>query len=140
MTILVDEYFEDSICNFAFAPATEDYTRASDLLDKVNGLLADLGLDRGLRSGHRSRAKTLHLIAVGYRAAVGGTHEQSNGVDVDDTDNVLDALISTFDEDGGAGNALLERFGLYREDPADTPTWCHLQRVPPVSMRRTYRP
>lgn len=67
-------------------------------------------------------------------------HRRASGVDVFDPEGKLDAWISSFDTQGGARNALLERHGLWRESPDFTSTWCHLQSIPPGSGRRTYRP
>lgn len=36
--------------------------------------------------------------------------------------------------------AELERIGLWLEHPSATPTWCHLQTVPPKSGRRVFHP
>ena len=87
MTILADEYFQDSISNFGYTPTDTDYERCDDLLTRVNALFAALGIPCECRSGHRTRAKTMQLIAAGDRAAVGGQHEQSNAVDVADNEN-----------------------------------------------------
>lgn len=125
--ITVDEYFQDSICNYGFTPSTQDYTRASELLNRVNALFPDCQL----RSGHRTRAKTEALIASGHRAALGGNHEESFAVDVSDPDNV---------RDNDLDDATLEGFDLYREHPLATDSWVHLQSVPPKSGHRTFYP
>ena len=125
--ILSDEYFQDSITNFDYTPSSEDYIRCADLLAKVNKLFPDCQL----RSGHRTRAKTEALIAAGYRAALGGQHEQSNAVDISDPDNKLDANLD---------DTLLADAELYREAPHATPSWVHLQTVPPGSGKRTFEP
>jgi hypothetical protein len=53
----------------------------------------------------------------------------------DKIDNWLDGF-----EDGQGGNSVLEKYGLYREDPSKTPGWCHLQTRPTVSGKRTFMP
>jgi hypothetical protein len=125
--ITVAQYFHDSMSNYGFEPTAEDLANATDLLDKVNGLYPDAQL----RSGHRVRAKTLALIASGHKAAVGGTHEHSNGVDIADPDNEHDVALD---------DEILEAHGLYREHPMATDGWVHLQRVPPRSGHRTFYP
>lgn len=35
---------------------------------------------------------------------------------------------------------LCEKLGVYFEDKASTPTWCHLQTVPPKSGKRIFKP
>lgn len=125
--ITPDEYFQDSIVNFNFTPTTEDYTCASDLLDKVNALFPDCDL----RSGHRTPQKVAALRAAGYKAALDSQHMHSNAVDISDPDNSRDDSLD---------DAKLEAAELYREDPADTDSWVHLQRVPPGSGHRTFKP
>lgn len=60
-------------------------------------------------------------------------------VDASDQDNGLDKWLDEF-EDGQGGNSKLEQYGLYREHPDSTPTWCHLQDVAPASGKRTFLP
>lgn len=67
-------------------------------------------------------------------------HKLGLAVDVYDPGDKLDRWISGFDAKGGMRNELLERHGLYREAPKDTPGWCHLQSVQPGSGRRTFNP
>lgn len=130
--ILSDEYFQDSIVNYGFEPSQLDHERCDDLLTRVNALFSEaLGLPCELRSGHRTRAKTLSLIAAGYRAALGGNHELSLAVDVADPDNIADNDIT---------DELLASYGLYREAPLSTDTWTHLQSVAPKSGHRTFIP
>ncbi len=125
--ILLDEYFQDSISNYGYEPTREDRLRCQDLLDRVNILFPDCIL----RSGHRTREKTLALIAAGYRAAINGEHEHSNAVDLSDPDNEMD---------DGLDDAKLEEAQLYREDPSATEHWVHLQTVSPKSGHRTFMP
>lgn len=142
--ILLDEYFEDSISNWNYTRSSADFMNADDLLTRVTALEQEFAAEGGapflLSSGHRTRARTLDLIDRGYRAAVGGRHETSQAVDILDADGKLDAWISSFDTEEGARNALLERLGLWREDPEHTSGWCHLQNVQPKSGRRTFHP
>ncbi len=125
--ILLDDYFQDSITNFNFTPTENDYTCASDLLDKVNALFPDCQL----RSGHRTPEKVAALRAAGYKAALDSQHMHSNAVDISDPDNSKDV---------GLDDRQLEDAQLYREHPDATDTWVHLQRVPPKSGHRTFMP
>lgn len=129
--ILADEYFQDSIVNYGYTPTALDYERCDDLLTRVNALYEALGLPCDLRSGHRVPQKTQELINSGHRAARGGKHETSQAVDVADNEEWADKEIS---------DELLESYGLWREDPADTKSWTHLQNVPPDSGKRTFKP
>ena len=63
--------------------------------------------------------------------APNSAHKQARAVDVYDPDNSLDALIT---------DDVLEDFGLFREAPEDTPTWCHLTDRAPGSGKRTFSP
>jgi hypothetical protein len=129
--ILTDEYFQDSIVNYGYKPNALDYERCDDLLTRVNAIFEALGYPCDLRSGHRTREKTLALIASGHRAAVGGNHELTLAVDVADPTNMADADLS---------DELLAAYGLWREAVTSTPSWVHLQSVPPKSGNRTFVP
>lgn len=134
--ILADEYFQDSITNYGYTPRSWDYEQVDDLLTRVAAMEESYVEETGgslfdLRSGHRTREKTLALIKAGYRASVGGKHETSQAVDIADPENKIDDWLT---------DAKLESFGLWREDPADTDTWCHVQNVPPPSGKRTFKP
>jgi hypothetical protein len=124
-------YFYDSVTHYCFKPSALDHERADDLLTRVNALFEALGYPCDLRSGHRTREKTLALIEKGYRAAVGGNHELSLAVDVADPTNMADADLS---------DEMLQQYGLYRESPTATAGWTHLQTVPPKSGHRTFNP
>lgn len=133
--ITTEDYFRDSRDNFGFVPSENDLSNAVDLLERVSALEEDFveagGNVLSMTSGHRCRAKTLDLIAKGYRAAVGGKHESSHAVDIADPDGLLD---------GWLDDEKLASYGLYRESPDATVKWCHLQNVPPGSHSRTFKP
>jgi len=59
------------------------------------------------------------------------SHKEGKGVDVYDPMNKLDDWIT---------DDKLAKYGLYREHPEWTPTWCHLTTRPPKSNRRTFIP
>ena len=61
----------------------------------------------------------------------GSAHRSGEAVDVYDPDNYLDNWLN---------DEILERYGLYRENPSETPGWCHLQTRAPGSGRRTFNP
>lgn len=129
--ISLRDYFDDSISHFSYTPTPDDEKKARILLERVNALLGFLDFNRKLTSGHRTRAKTLLLKTQGYGAAIGGAHETSEGIDIEDEDGELDEAIT---------DSLLERFSLYREDPATTRRWVHVQTRPPKSGKRTFLP
>lgn len=65
--------------------------------------------------------------------------DEGAGVDPFDPGDRLDKWLDGF-EDGRGGNSILEKHGLYREHPDDTPGWCHLTTRAPHSGKRTFKP
>ena len=59
------------------------------------------------------------------------THKKGQGGDISDQQNQLDAWLN---------RSRLVEFGLWRETPKATITWCHTQIIPPKSGLRTYSP
>lgn len=66
-------------------------------------------------------------------------HKLARAVDIFDPLGQLDRWLDQFEGEHGA-NSKLEEHGLYREAPSSTPTWTHLQDIPPHSGRRTFFP
>lgn len=134
--LTLDQYF-GPYCTHPDAGAGK-WTAAERMLDKVNQLL-----DRAKAEGVRLEVnpKTNSLVSGtengGFRpqsctvGAPNSKHKQGRAVDVFDPDGDLDNWIT---------DGVLEDFGLYRESPGDTPTWCHLQDVAPGSGKRTFKP
>lgn len=73
-------------------------------------------------------------INAGVRnAAKRSNHMTGNAVDFADPKGIMgDWCLANLQE--------LERAGLWLEHPDATATWCHLQRVPPRSGNRVFRP
>jgi len=65
------------------------------------------------------------------QGAPDSSHKKGRGLDIYDKGNPLDNWIT---------DKILERHGLYREAPLDTPNWCHLTDRSPRSGRRTFKP
>lgn len=103
------------------------YENMVALLSKVNVIRELWGQPMIVTSGYRP---------AGYNLAAGGApkshHMTCLAIDIADPNGKLKAWI--MDQTG-----LLERLGLYMEDPADTISWCHLQIPPPTSGRRVFR-
>jgi len=117
-------------------PPTDQFRRnARDLLQRVNWLLA-------MYRAERPQAPALR-VSSGYRpaainertfgAAARSHHMTCNAVDLADPDDQFDAWCL-------ASQHLLASYELWLEHPDFTPRWCHLQRVPPRSGRRVFRP
>lgn len=67
------------------------------------------------------------------------SHKEARGLDDSDQQDAFDAWLDQF-EDGHGGNSKLEEYGLYREAPKATHTWCHLTTRAPGSGKRTFQP
>jgi hypothetical protein len=111
---------------------------AFTMLEKSNALLADAEA-HGVEL--EDNPKTGSLVSGekygGFRpqdcpqGAPHSAHKEGRGVDVYDPTGALDRWIS---------DLILEKYGLYREHPADTGGWCHLTDRAPPSGRRTFHP
>lgn len=103
---------------------------AAELLGRVNNLLAALGwADPEIRSGWRPQA----VNDATSNAAAHSKHLTGQAVDLADPDRSLARAIMLEPD-------VLTQFGLWMENPQWTPTWTHLQSVPPKSGRRIYVP
>ena len=104
-----------------YPPTAEMLSGANTLLLRVEALFYDLGIeltDEDLSSGYRPGK---------YNKAAGGSprsaHLHCVALDLKDrTRKFRDAIL--------AAPHLLEKHGLYLEDPKHTPTWIHLQTRP----------
>ena len=116
-------------------------TNVNELLGRVNLLLA-----WALRDGVRPAldARTRCHVASGWRpaavndatanAAKSSRHLTGEAIDLRDS-GTRDLARWCLKNIGA-----LEEIGLWMEDPMWTPTWVHLQSVPPASRRRVYVP
>lgn len=102
---------------------------AAKLLDKVNPLLKLFGEFRKISSGWRPA----ELNSTVKGAAPKSKHITGDAVDLEDRDGKLKEWC-VFNQD------ILEQLGLYLEHPSATPTWCHLQQLPPKSSNRIFKP
>lgn len=62
-------------------------------------------------------------------------HMTGEAADIHDPDGTLDAWLMTPE-----GQFTLAELGLWMEAPASTPTWTHVQTMPPGSGRRVFTP
>jgi len=114
---------------------------ASDLLGRVNLFLTWASAD-GVQPALDAATGT--HVASGWRprevndatsnAAARSNHIFGNAIDLRDTSGRDLARWCLRNEDDMA------EIGLWMEDPRWTPSWVHLQRVPPKSGRRVYIP
>jgi hypothetical protein len=116
---------------------------AVQLMSRVNTLLAraaedgayewevdpDTGTNiSGTRGGAGDGGFRLSTSTTG---APGSAHKEAQAVDIYDPDGALDEWIT---------DEVLQQCGLYREHPAQTMGWCHLQTRAPKSGNRTFYP
>ena len=100
-----------------FPPTAEMIANARDLLDRVEAFFKDLGIlvgDEHLSSGYRPGK---HNLAA--NGASKSPHLNCTGLDLKDPYRKLKTVIFSAPH-------LLEKHGLYMEDPRYTPTWVHL--------------
>jgi len=126
-------------------------TAATDLLDRVNRLIAeavavggfeskidpDTGTEiSGIKGGAGDGGFRLPTATTGRQNS---SHKEARGIDVYDPGDWLDAWINESEGDNGV-NSKLQKYGLYREAPHATLGWCHLTTRAPGSGRRTFVP
>lgn len=86
------------------------------LLDKVNALLSDLGIQNvKVSSGFRPSAVNAGIP----NAAKKSSHMICKAIDLEDPDGKLDKLIESRPD-------LLRKYGLFQENPVSTKNWAHL--------------
>ena len=104
--------------------------RANKLLAMYSAATGD-ERPRGVTSGWRPAA----VNSTTQGAAKRSNHMQGLAVDIADASGALDAWLGT-----AAGLAALGECELWAEAADATPTWCHVQIVPPRSGRRIFNP
>jgi hypothetical protein len=126
--IPVDKYLGQHLAGHEMELTEDIKTNAAIICDKANQLIAAFGEDRGLRSGWRPAA-----INKSAGGATRSKHMTGHAVDIEDNDGCLDAFCRQ-------NIGLLEQLELWLEDEVATPTWCHIQCVPPRSGHRFFIP
>ena len=139
MKISSAEYFGAKISHPDATP--ERVANATALLLSVNALLEEAQTvfrlqcdpDTGtLISGSKGGAGDGGFrLATSTTGKPGSPHRDGMGVDVFDPVEKLDDWIT---------RKILIKYGLYREAPAFTKGWCHLQTRAPKSGNRSYIP
>lgn len=141
--ITVEQYF-------AKPRSADQEAAATDLLQRVNELLADaythgvyefIDPDTGSQiSGTKGGSGDGGFrLPDSKTGPPGSSHRQAMAVDVYDPTDELDTWLDEFERDGGQ-NSMLEKHGLYREHPSATNGWCHLSTRAPRSGKRTFLP
>lgn len=132
--ITQDDYFGKWLFH---QDATESRkVNAGFLLNKVNAMLL-MDYPYEVPINHTTGTPISGTQYGGFRpqecpqGAPTSSHKDGRGVDIYDPADALD---------GWLDDAMLEKYGLYREHPDDTPHWCHLTDRAPGSGKRTFRP
>lgn len=129
--ITLQTYWMDRDATHA-AELTEEINRNAQVtVAKCNELLTRAGrsdLD-SVRSGWRPQG----VNDATRNAAANSRHLTAQAVDLPDDDRTLaEWCVDNLE--------VLDEIGLWMEDPRWTPTWVHLQTIPPKSGRRVYVP
>lgn len=119
-----------------------DSTHAGELTDEIRAN-AERTVARCNELLERAGRSTVDEVNSGWRpkginddtanAAKGSRHLTAEAIDIPDSDRSLaEWCVDNLD--------VLAEIGLWIEDPRWTPTWVHLQIVPPRSGRRVFIP
>lgn len=101
----------------------------SKLLKALNEFRAAYGKPMVVSSGYRPPGINAKIANAAKRS----NHMVCLACDFADKDGKLDEwCLNNLD--------VLEKCGLWLEDPKSTPGWCHLQCVPPRSGNRVFKP
>lgn len=137
--ISLSDYWMGRDASHPLAMTPEIEHNAEILLELVNkvlivantsGIRAPLN-ERGsvVRSGWRPPA----INATTKGAAINSKHMTGQAIDIEDPSGALDKWLY-------ANPQLLKDVGLWAEHPSATPTWSHLQSIPPRSGNRFFLP
>jgi hypothetical protein len=122
-----EEYFAKTTPADLVWVQSNQWFNAIRLLHRINLLREELGTPLSVTSGYRSPE---HNKRIG--GSPNSNHTQCLAIDIADGNGKLKARLMA------NNNELLIKFGLYMEDPKDTPSWAHLQIVPPKSGNRVF--
>lgn len=117
----------------AKSPELTDEVRknATVLLELVNSLLADLGVE-SVKVSSGFRPSDVNSKVPG--AAKKSLHMTGMAIDLEDADGALDALITKNPD-------ILDKYGLWLENPASTNGWSHLDNgIRPARKVRIFHP
>lgn len=101
-------------------------SNAKEVIRRVNLLLARAAVTADASSGWRPAS-----VNANAGGAAKSKHMLGQAIDVQDSSKVLQKWCMV-------NQHVLEELGLWMEHPRDTPTWCHLQSVPPRSGNRVF--
>lgn len=111
-------------------PLTQEMeANLAKLLVAINKVRTEYGKPMFVSSGYRPAAINANVPG----AAKKSNHMVCLAVDIRDVDGKMKSwCLANLDK--------LALYGLWMEDAGSTPTWCHLQCVPPRSGNRVFKP
>lgn len=107
----------------------DQVVNANTIVPRANELLSHFGQYRACNSGYRSLEDQMRINPHAPKSK----HMVCAAIDLEDKDGKLKAFAVN-------NQALLATIGLWMEAPASTPTWLHVQCLPPGSGHRTFIP
>ena len=125
-----DRAYPNELTDEIRANATETVRRANLLIDRYQKATGDLR-PRSVNSGWRPAA----INAATPKAAKKSNHMLGRALDIADASKTMKTWLMTPE-----GQKALIECELWMEHPNATPTWVHIQIVPPASGKRVYMP
>ncbi|MDX2088511.1 MAG: D-Ala-D-Ala carboxypeptidase family metallohydrolase [Kofleriaceae bacterium] len=125
-----DDDFPDELTEQIRVNAAVTVERVNQMLEVYAKATGD-ARRRKVNSGWRPLAINMRVRGSAMRSK----HLSGEACDLDDLDGSLDRWAGS-----KPGLDELARIGLWLEHPDATPTWCHVQTVPPGSGNRVFRP
>lgn len=107
----------------------EQVRNLNTIVPAANALLEKFGEYRKVTSGYRSQEDQMRINP----SAPKSKHLLCAAVDLEDKDGKLKAWCM-------ANLKVLSLIGLWMESPKSTPTWVHVQCIPPKSGNRVFNP
>lgn len=115
-------------------PLSEEHKKNLNILiEKVSAIREAYGKPMIVTSGYRSRQDQERIYKNAQRVPYGSAHLSGEAVDIFDRDKTLASFVL-------ANIPLLEKLGLYCEDPSRTSNWLHFQTRKPPSGSRFFTP
>jgi hypothetical protein len=133
--ITLKDYWMGRDAEYAHELTDEIRANAQVTVERANLLLTAFTIatndteQRHVNSGWRPPA----VNAVTPGAAPKSKHMTGQAIDIADPEGDLDQYCLDH-------LLVLQKIGLWLEDPSSTKGWCHVQCVPPKSMKRVFYP
>jgi len=131
--IILDDYWMGRDKQYPLDLNDAIRANAKVTVDKANLLLSTFKQATGDTTQRKvtSGWRPPRVNAATPNAAMTSKHMTGQAIDIYDPDGALDDWLT---------DDILTQLDLYREHPAATKNWCHIQTVPPRSGKRTFYP